>query len=284
MKFFSAIFFCLFFFHLQAQIENEDSLDLVENKPWLNFLQFPDSNAQAHLFMANWQYTYAPWGKMMQTGGMQASFGINVARFFSDQFVLGFCVDLKAVKGLNVQHFSREVREDFNSSFNTTYISPADSARAYTFQEGINGSTTHDFLGNYIGRFGIVFSPFPQKYGGFLLSVKRGYCDFPVFGSYGNSYLGNGKSENILFRTKANYSVELTMKPYTFFKNGYVRTNDLHWKDLLKSAVISFYYERLNIQNGTFDGLRLDQMVNADFIAKYGIDHRFGVKVGWALY
>ena len=69
MKFFSAIFLCFLAFHLQAQIENEDSLDLVENKPWLNFLQFPDSNAQAHLFMANWQYTYAPWGKMMQTGG-----------------------------------------------------------------------------------------------------------------------------------------------------------------------------------------------------------------------
>ena len=284
MKLITFFLCCFFVFQIKAQVENEDSLDFVENRPWLNFLQFPDSNAQAHLFSVQWQYAYAPWGKMMRSGGMQASFGINLARFFSDQFILGMCFDLKAVKGLNLQHFSNIVKSDFNEQFITTYNSPADSARAYTFQEAINGGTTHDFLGNYIGRIGIQFAPFPQKHGGFLLSIKRGYCDFPIFGTYGNTFLGNGKSENILFRTKGNYSVELTMKPYSFFKNSYVRTSEIHWKDLLKSTVISFYYERLNIQSGTFDGLRLDQMVNANFITKYGIDHRFGVKIGLALY
>ncbi len=269
---------------LQAQTAEKEVPDFIEQHPYLKSIYLPDTNAQARLFSASWQYKYSVKYESFRTGGMQATFGINIARFFSNQFVLGFALDIKAVKGFTQQHLSYAFIEDFNTAFQNNYGTTIDSASGYIVNDAFNDVPPHQFLGNYSGSYGIQFSPFPQKYGGILIAAKRGYNSFPIFGTYENEYISNGELDNALFDIKGNYSFELIMKPYTFFHNGYVNLQDRQKNNILKCISIGFYYDKINLENATFNDRDFKKMVNDDFIKKYGIDDCYGMKLGVSLY
>jgi len=276
------LFFKTIFF---AQGNPNDTTSFIDRHKYLKFLFEPADDRQATLLTIGWQYLYCPpgWGKTFRTGGMHPSIGINLARFFSNKFVLGVFADLKGLKGFTQQRLSPEFRNDFNNDFVTTYLSQADSARAYTVKDAVNGVPAHGFWGNYYGDYGLMFSPFPQKYGGVLISIKKGYRGYPTFGTYGNKYLNDGERENILLDFSGTYSFIITCKPSTFFrKGGWI--GDLEPNDLWQFITIGFYYEKLQLKNATFDGMPFDKMVNPGFISKYGVDNRFGITFGLALY
>lgn len=276
--------FCMLNVELHAQTESFSIPEFIDKHPYLKQLYIPADDAQARLLTFNWQYSYTYQFESFRSGGLQATFGLNVARFFSNKMVIGICADIKAVKGFTQQKFSDDFINDFNESFKTEYNKESDSAKAYTISEAFNDVPGHGFYGNYSGNLGVMFSLFPQKYGGILISAKRGYRDFPIFGTYGNDFIDDGKLDNTLFEIKKNYSAEISFKPYTIFKNGFVEIANYTPRDILKLLTIGFYYEQLNLENANFNGIPFSKVVTPKFIKRYGVDHCYGIKLGLSLY
>lgn len=264
--------------------QTKDTTSYIDRHKYFKFLLEPAKDGQATLLTVGWQYLYAPWGKTFRTGGMHPSLGINLARFFSNKFLLGVFADLKGVKGFTQQRLSSEFKNDFNNNFITTYNSQEDSAKAYSVKDAINDKERHGFFGNYYGDIGIMFSPFPQKYGGIMVCVKKGYRSYPIFGTHGNPYIKNGDAENVPLDFSNNYAYSITFKPATFFRKGSSSLGGLTKKDIWRFITVGFYYEQLYLKNATFDGMRLENMVNSSFITKHGVDNRYGITLGLAIY
>jgi hypothetical protein len=269
------LFFLLISASVFAQDTSNDSLGYFEKNP------------QASPFLVHYHYLSEPWGQGFRTGGMQLSLGFNPMCFFTNKFILGFCFDFKGIKGFTGQNLGSPFQHEFKADFIDVYNDPSDSAKAHFVA---NTVSSNGFSGNYSGNIGIAIAPFPQKYGGFLLIVKRGYRQYPIFGTYGNKYISGGTADNVTIDVKNVYSAELLMKPYTFFRrssldfgNRYVsfRKGDLN---PLQFITIGFVAERIDIRTATFDNMALNRMVNPAFMNKYGVCWRFGCKVGVSLY
>ena len=261
-----------------ANAQTSDSLKTSEivKKTYIDFLTRNDKT-ENYMFSAGIKYRYTVYSPSFSTNGYYLTAGINLARFFSRKLVLGAFVDFTVKHNLFQQDIkSDEFVSDFNKSFNTTYNTQEDSAVAREFQSDL---TNKNFgKGGYAG-YGVMFSPFPNKYGGVLISAKYGttshFCSF-----YGNKYVNNGESDHIYFNTEI-YTLELTLKPYTFFRN------DSYWKGknfIYRGLSISFSYDYFKITNITVYNTKLTDMVNNDFISKYGTTNRFIVSLGWTLY
>jgi hypothetical protein len=271
----AVLFFLLMSARLFAQEPSADSLGYFEKNP------------QASPFLLHYHYLNEPWGKGFRTGGMQLSLGFNPVCFFSNKFVLGFCFDLKGIKGFSNQQFGSSFRDEFNADFIGVYTDPSDSAKAHTVQTAIS---TNKFTGNYSGSIGIVISPFPQKYGGFLLAVKKGYRSYPIYGTYGNKYIAGGEADMVVLDVKQVYSAELLMKPYTFYRHGSLNFYDEYIGfsegeiNPLQFLTVGFFAERLDLGKASFDKMAFSNMAGSAFMNKYGISWRYGFKIGLSLY
>ena len=121
-----------------------------------------------------------------------------------------------------------------------------------------------------------MFSPFPNKYGGILLSFKKGsssnYCNF-----YDNKFVDDGKQEHVYFNIQIQ-TWELTIKPLLFFKK-FVESDNA-----VKHLSVSLSYDKVNIKNLEVFHTKLSSMVNESFMTKYGETKRFTVAVGFTFY
>lgn len=248
---------------------------------------FPgDGSDEASLMNVSYRYLYTPKSISFASKGTHLTVGLNLARFFSKKIIFGVCYDLKQFKGFTKQHFSQNFIDDFNSNFIPTYANAKDSSRAYTLRDAINGTSGAKIVGNTFQNIGISFSPFPQKYGGFLLELKTGDRVFPIFGEYIKKYFTKDDGGYAFLQLNNAYSIELSFKPYKFFDSErmYLSTKPPKFKDLLKVITIGFYYEKLTFNGATFNGVAIDQIQSANFIAKYDNITNWGIKIGVALY
>ncbi len=261
--------------------QESDSMHGTKNN-YVSFLFESNNNAQSRLFTATYQYLYSPIGKSLRTGGMNLSLGLNLARFVSNKVIVGLCLDVKGFKGFSKQKFTNQFVNDFNNSLNSSFDNSLDSIRTVMLSEGIN---QNKFSGNYMGNIGVMISLFPQRYGGILLSIKKGYRAYPIWNAYAYPELESYDLDYITLDLKKNYALELTFKPTAFFKNSYIDfQKSVDANEIWKTLVISLYYEKLNFKESTFDSMKLDKIVNSNFMNQFGIDHRFGVKVGFGFY
>lgn len=252
---------------------------------YLKFLIAPDSSSQNHLFSFSYQYMLNPIGKTIGSQGMISNFGINLARFFSKKIIIGISLDLKWIPGMSTKKINNEFTSDFNSHFIKQYDNPQDSANAYIMKTVFNNGYGPSLYGNGISNIGIMISLFPQKYGGVLLNFKTGNTSFKIHSVYDNPYVKNGKVDAAYLTLINNYIIDITFKPYAFFKNAYVsKINSFGFNDILKRFVISVFYQRLNFSSAEFNGTKISSMVDSAFNSKYKTDNRFGIKLGWGIY
>lgn len=238
---------------------------------------------QNHYLLVGYNYMLNPVGKTIGAQGTIASIGFNVARFLSKQITIGIVADAKFVPGISTKKLSKEFITDFNNAFIPTYSNVQDSANAYVIKAAVN-SDVAQITGNSVFNIGLMVSLFPQKYGGLLLQVKYGSRGFQVHGVYGNPYVNQGGNDKVPMGVVSNWTCELTFKPYAFFENAYIDTENYSAYDIGKTISLSIFYERLNFQSANFNGTNFSQMVNTSFMDKYGIDNRFGFKVGFMFY
>ncbi|MBA3665460.1 MAG: hypothetical protein H0W61_14790 [Bacteroidetes bacterium] len=261
---------------------SQDSLR-HDKKNYVDFLHYPDENSQNHFLMCNYQFFYSAIGKTIGARGTMASFGLNLARFFSTKIIIAAVADIKLLPGIWPIKPSSNFTSEFNNSFIKTYDNQVDSANANIVQSAFN-QQGRPIIGQNVFTAGVALSLFPQKYGGVLLQVKYGGMGFQIHGVYGNKYVNNGANDKVGMGVTGNWIYEITFKPVAFFENTFINTTKNEEGKFGKSFVLSFYYERLNFKSAEFNGTKVTQMVSSDFINKYRIDNRFGFKIGFAMY
>ncbi|MCW3083349.1 MAG: hypothetical protein JWP12_715 [Bacteroidetes bacterium] len=254
----------------------------IQKTKYYHYLRYADSTSQNHLLIINYQFMVNPVGKTFGAQGLIPTFGFNIARLFSKKIIIAACLDFKAFPGFATKKLSSQFVSDFNKNYTQTYHTPLDSANTYTVKEGINSNSI--ISGNDVFNIGIMISLFPQRYGGILLQVKHGEDDFEFHSVLNNKYVDGGGRDKFPMGISDNWTYELTLKPYAFFSNSYISftsgSDDIIWK----SICVSFFYERLNFKSAEFNGTPLSTMVKPEFMNKYGIDNRFGFKIGFAFY
>ncbi len=252
-----------------------------QKSTYLKYLIQPDSNGKAYFFNFRAQYLYVTPDKPFRRGGMTFNFAFNLARFFSKKFILGITCDTRfAFAGQIRQHFSFPFIEDFNNNFIPTQSTLKDSATADVLYRAINNEGII-IKGNHPLYFGVCFSPFPQKYGGFIIEFKRGGSSYPFYGDYdGKAINDNGENSPAMLITKNNYSFDLSFVPYLFFRSGRPHPFNSKLRDFHKFIVVTLTYEKFSLKNSTFNGRPLSNMVTQDFIARYSDKYYFGIKVG----
>lgn len=275
------LFFILIFFFSKFSysfIEKDSSKSFFKN------ILTEDEHTQNRFFSAGYQYMLNPIGKTIGAQGTIANYGLNIAKLFSKKIVLGFTVDIKLIPGISTKKPKGDFVTDFNTQFINTYSNKLDSVNAYVTKSAINGNNGYFITGNTNVYFGIMFSPFPQKYGGLMLQIKYGSTSYYVHGVFGNKYFNNGGNDKIPFSTISNWIYEINIKPLAFIENTYVKQGTLGIENIMNYFVVSLYYERLNFKSFEFNGSTLDKIVKPDFTNKYGIDNRFGIKFGLLIY
>lgn len=271
----------------QEKLNKKDSL--VSNtgklKTYWHFLK-PDSIHQKNtLLTVSYGLMFSSTGMVNNGGrGLVFSGGLNLARLFSKKIILGISIDMKGVKGFWGNGYTNSYINDFNSSFQNNLTNQADSARAGVLKESLNGNSGYNHRGNYYQTIGIMFSPFPQQYGGFMLIVKKGFYGFPIGGTYGNKYFNNKISSPdwVTVGVPVKFSTELIFKPLAFFRNtSYYILNKNKWLDFIK---VSFYYERLSWAEANMDGLAFKNFLSSNFINKYSTDEHWGFRICGTIY
>ncbi len=259
-----------------AQTENKDK-NIFQK--YNDFLTIKDEDKTSFI-MFGVQYAKVFNVKTITTSGTHISFGLNTARFVSNKFLLGISFDFRLTKGFSSKRIEKTFKNDYLNNFSPTYESSSDSVITHILYEALNGNKKHNFRGMYLGNMGISFSPFPNKYGGFLIEVKKGYRTFPMHYSYdsSDSTLNNGTRDWLDLDISEVLSVELKFKPLTFFKD------DKFKLPLYPNLIVSLYYERFDFSKAKIKGVYLDKMVTEEFTNKYKIEHRFGIKIGIGIY
>jgi len=272
----------------RKKLNKKDSLiSKTENRftTYWHFLKADSIHQKNTLLTVSYGLMYSSAGKINNGGrGLVFSCGLNLARLFSKKIILGISIDVKGVKGFWDNGYTNLYVNDFNSAFHNNSTNQADSARAGVLKESLNGNLAFNHRGDYYQTIGIMFSPFPQQYGGFMLIVKEGNYGFPIDGTNGNKYFNNKPSSPdwVSVDVPIKFSTELAFKPLAFYRNtSYYALNKYKWLDFIK---ISFYYERLSWKDADMDGFAFKNFLSTNFINKYSTDEHWGFRISGTIY
>ena len=276
------IILILFLFTSKFTFGQKDSTKKTHSRTWnsiekyVHFLE-KDSVRNNTLILASYNFMFTNQGDITHGGrGTYIGLGLNVARLFTKKFVLGFNIEFKAWKGLWPSYLTNNYINDFNDGYQNNLAIKEDSARAAVLKECINGSDRYSRRGTFYSAMGISFSPFPQKYGGFMLIAKLPGFGIPVHGTFGTLFNPKG-TDWVSISVPGKYSFELVFKPLTFFKNTRTNFN-------CRLFQCSFFYERLSWKDANFDGLSFSSFMSSSFINKYATQDNFGFTFKVGLY
>lgn len=255
----------------------------AQKPSYLEFLKV-DTSASNSYFYGGAHYVHSPIQTDFRANGIYGQVGFNLARLFSKKMILGVSVDFKGWKGFNAWKPSDAFRDDFNAAYQPNVTTPEDLAKAEMIKNAINNVENKNFQGNYFGRIGVAFSPFPRSFGGFMIEVKRGYCSFPIYGYYDDPNIDNLDSDFAFFDFWKVNSGSIYFKPFTFRSSCKKQSFTNARKDWKNYITIGFHYERLNLNEGDFYGINMKDIVKAEFLEKHGIQNRFGISLGVGLY
>lgn len=257
---------------------------LCSSIPASLYAQFPLRDSLHNfspLLYASYNYSQVISGDVLPSNGINFSLGLNAGRIFETKFVLGIAVDVRFWRLLGSNNKYDYLKDDVNKYIISDQNNAVDSARVSLLQEAFNDNANKYFWRSYLKRFGIMFSPYPDSYGSFMLLLKRGNYNLPIEGTYGNKHLNNGESEFIDFVVPLDYHIQLTCKPFTLF----------NWKHEKKFAnfirnyfLLSIYYEKLNLSKARLDGEKLTRYLQSDFFEKYKNSAHIGINISVGFY
>jgi hypothetical protein len=232
-------------------------------------------------------YLNSPIGKTFQEKGCMSNLGFNVARFFSYTTVLGVAADIKLIPGFGNPRLSSDFINDFNDNF-SPQGTKLDSANADVVKINVNSYGPHGygFRGNIMLYYGIMFSLFPNRAGGFMVQLKTGMLGFDAHQAvFENTAVPNiSGDDKYPFNITRNWKFELTFKPAAFFRDTYIDTEYKHGGDFANAFSLTLFYERVNFATAEFNGTKFSSFLSNDFMRKYAFDNRFGFKIGFSLY
>ena len=263
--------YCLFLLFV-FWIENSNA----QLKKYGNFLK-RNENTRNSMFTGFGDINIVPIGQFFRAGnGVHVGGGINVARFFSRKIVLGVLIDIKPpIIPVSGYHISDNFKNEFNTNFTNTFNSSEDSINGYSLKDAVNKGYIGD---NNSAYWGIMFSPFPQKYGGLMFKYKKG--------THGGSFYSIVKDESdtrIDLHIKSE-RFELSFRPFLFFKNLKRQSNS--YLNPLCYLQVGAFYENFYFKNATIGehSQKISSFLQPAFFNKYGNGRHIGFTVGMAFY
>lgn len=232
-------------------------------------------------------FAHTVYGRLLPISGLQASVGVNVAGLFHKNWLIGPTLEWRVFKalGLNTRYYN--LRKAINDNLIYSQGNLTDSTRVQFLHSAFNdlpgGYSFYNsrFFGSNHYRYGIIISPFPDDYGGFMLGVKRGMNVMPVDGAYGITALEYETEYYIFLSVPVDLSVELTCKPFMFLHERSVG----QWYDFISQHVLlSFYWDRISMHRAEFNGAPLNDFLAPAFFEENGTDNQFGFKLAIGYY
>jgi hypothetical protein len=243
-----------------------------------------DTAAANSYFYGGSHFTYSPLQTDFRYGGIYGQVGFNLGRLFSKKIILGVTVDFKGWKGFNSWKPSEAFKNDFNAAYLPNVSTPEDLAKAEMIKNAVNDVEDKNFQGNYFGRIGLSIAPFPRKFGSFMMTFQRGYCSFPIYGYYDNPNIDNLDSDFAFLDIGRVYSGAIYFKPFTFSKKIRRTSFTASKEDWKNYITVGLHYERFNLNESSFYGISVNDIVKKEFLDKYGIQQRFGISLGVSIY
>lgn len=221
-------------------------------------------------------------GKVLPVSGANFNIGLNVAGFFRKKYILGVMVEGRVFKFLGSNRRYGRIRSDVNATINYSQPDERDSARVLFLSDAFNSNADRHFFGSNQYRYGIIFSPFPDKFGGFLLAVKRGVNNYPISGAYKFLDIVKYESESYIYLDlPVDASVELTCKPFLFL---YKKRQGKYIDVISRNLFVSVFWDRVSMNRARINQSKLTNFLHPDFFARNGTDNHFGFKVSFGFY
>lgn len=225
------------------------------------------------LFFVSGNFDLNLYGKVLPSSGFQASLSINLARLFTKKIVLGLALE-------------SGIAPEFSSNRKYGYLTPAVNDYIQLNQADSSDMLRAEFLSNTFNRgefkgclrsnLGIVFSPFPDKYGEMIFFLSKGLMRFPFAGKSTNPALNydwyfNSLDVPVLFKAM------LLFKPLTLTK----MKDDNFLKDHLH---LGFYVQKTALKDAVYFDSPLEHYLNpAFFSGKRKTELHFGMRIGIGL-
>ncbi len=235
---------------------------------------------------ASYNFSKVIKGDIMPSNGTYASLGLNLLYPLKKQFLFGIVVDYRAMKMMGTNRHFKQLTTDINHFLISDFDNPLDStvsffiSQAFNNDGGINSGKTIVFWGSYLFHYGFMISPYPNKYGGLMLQIKRGVYIFPIYGSYGNPNFHNGENENITLGIPTTLHLQLTCKPLTFFK----KRKDNYKSPFRNHLLVSVFYEEISLRKARIDSKPWDKYFDPKFFEKNDNNWHFGLKISYGIY
>lgn len=261
------LFLCLFHFSAWSQ-------DTITKKKG-RYRTFLKDSDQSYVRMAGigMSYKFMPFDQNFKAIGLSGQYHLNLARFFSRKLIFGVTLEVRGGKGFVHKRFSDDFKTSMSNGLLPQYASQKDSALAYDLVRAVNGSKY--CRGNYMSSIGIIFSPFPYKWGGLTFLLSRGQQNFPVFVASQYYETDSDDWEYVMLNKTKVISGELRIHPALFFKQQPLGLGKFH-----QYCYFSLYYEQANTNHIKFKDVALDQLLTSSALDQAFKKHSFGFKLG----
>jgi hypothetical protein len=270
-------------FFSSNNLSAQTRLDSILSNPVNNETKIADSLLKVSYVSFKFQYLQMVPNGLFTLEGTNVDVGLNIARFFTQRFILGIGIDLKYLFHNEKITLSSEQISNFNSNYMPQLSNQMDSIRSISLNSTFNNVTNYNFSASRFSHVCLNFSPFPTKYGGLMFQLKLGNSTFVLKGPLGDLYNKDSYHPILSLYTKKNIGFEISMRPYLFFKN--TQDPDVFFLGpWYKFLTVSLYAERFTLKNATFGGERLDKFVQQEFINKYKGVQSFGIKLGFEMH
>lgn len=232
-------------------------------------------------------FAHTVQGRVLPISGLQTAVGVNIAGLFHTKWILGACVEWRVFKALGMNRRYDKIRGDVIENLIHSQPGLTDSTRVDFLFDAFNGMPGGNsfyggrFFGSNHYRYGIIISPFPDDYGGLMLTIKRGANGLPVHGAYGITALKYEAEDYIFLSVPVDLGLELSCKPFLFLHE---RTADKWYDAISQNLLLSVYWDHLSMDHATFNGAPLRNFVGDPFFEKNGSDNHFGVKLSFGYY
>jgi len=264
----------------EGQIDPETSY----SKNYVRLLIYGDSSTRCSLVNFSYKFLVNAGTEGFAFKGAHLGLGLNIARFFTDKFIAGVCIETKQWQGGLKQQLPAAFREEF-----AAYLQPVTGNEdlenaANVLEGGISGQAGYSITGNGFSAVGIQLSPFPDRYGGLMLTISRGGGIFSFNGPPNEIYHPEKGGSYLDLSMRRDIGMELCMSPYKFLRfRERESLADPSYRFILRAVTVSFYYERLSFSRSRFYTEPLSTFVTSGFFTGMKPVKNIGFKIGFGI-
>lgn len=243
------------------------SLSVAQTKEsYLKFLVKRDSTVKSSLLYGSIGHTVVLPNLINRNVGygMNLSFGLNLARFFTKKFHVGIFLQTKVKGFFEEGYYTSEFSNSISENYNQSAFTGSDTLLPSVFLSKVK---TSDLGGTSVFQFGGSIH-YPRKYFP-LIKFYRTIVSEQIEANAYNSSIGEGQQDWISLNY---YGAGGSL---SFDVGNFIKRIDLDGAKL----TLSFYGERYTFEDSTVEGLQLKRFIKQPFFDKFDSFYKYGISL-----